>query len=322
MKSAPLLPFAMAVFAVPALRAAEPDAAADPSKVDADYAIQGEYEGELDGRKRGVQVVALGDGAFDIVGYRGGLPGAGWDGDLDGVVRGTGQRDGKTAVFRAEGYTAAVENGAMKVRDATTELGILKRVERTSPTLGAKPPPGAVVLFDGTNTDAWKTARMTPDGLLMQGAITKQQFQDFTVHVEFRTSYQPKARGQGRGNSGVYAQGRYEVQVLDSFGLKGEHNECGGIYSVRAPDVNMCLPPLQWQTYDIEFTAARFDAAGKKMKNARLTVKHNGVLVHSAAEADHSTAAAEFPEGPAPGPITLQDHGNPVRYRNVWVVAK
>ena len=322
MKSGQSFLLAAALVPVLAARAAEPDAAADPAKADADFAIQGEYEGRLDDQKCGVHVVALGDGKFDIVGYHGGLPGAGWDGNRDTLVRGTGQRDGRTAVFHAGRFTATIEDGAMKVRDANADLGILKRIERTSPTLGTKPPEGAVVLFDGTKTDAWKKARMTPEGLLMQGATSNQQFGDFTAHVEFRTPFQPKARGQGRGNSGFYAQGRYEVQVLDSFGLKGEHNECGGIYSVRAPDVNMCLPPLQWQTFDVEFTAARFDPAGKKTKNARLTVKHNGVVVHNDAEADHSTAAAEFPEGPSPGPVVLQDHGNPVRYRNVWIVTR
>jgi hypothetical protein len=131
----------------------------------------------------------------------------------------------------------------------------------------------------------------------------------------------PKARGQGRANSGVYCQGRYEVQVLDSFGLEGKDNECGGIYTLHAPKVNMCYPPPQWQTYDIDFTAPRF-ADGKKTENARITVKHNGVLIQDNVDVKHDTAGNVVPEGPGPGPLHLQNHGNPVFYRNIWLVEK
>jgi hypothetical protein len=117
-------------------------------------------------------------------------------------------------------------------------------------------------------------------------------------------------------------QGRYEVQILDSFGLSGEHNECGGIYSVKKPDVNMCLPPLSWQTYDIDFTAAKFDAAGKKLANARMTVKHNGTLIHKDVEVPKRTTASPLAEGRENGPIYIQNHGNPLRYRNIWVIPK
>ena len=133
--------------------------------------------------------------------------------------------------------------------------------------------------------------------------------------------FKPLGRGQDRGNSGVYLQDRYEVQVLDSFGLKGENNECGGIYTKAKPAVNMCFPPLVWQTYDIDFEAAKFDADGKKTKNAVATVKHNGVIIHDNFEIDGSTGGGK-PEGPTPGPIQLQGHGNPVFYRNIWVVER
>ncbi len=110
--------------------------------------------------------------------------------------------------------------------------------------------------------------------------------------------------------------------MLDSFGLAGKHNECGGIYEIRDPSVNMCFPPLQWQTYDVDFTAAKFDDSGKKTANVRMTVLHNGVRIHDNIEVPRSTRAAPLAEGPEPGFIHLQNHGNPVRYRNIWVVEK
>jgi hypothetical protein len=143
--------------------------------------------------------------------------------------------------------------------------------------------------------------------------------EDFRLHLEFRLPFMPYATGQGRGNSGVYIQRRYEVQILDSFGLEGVANECGGLYRQQPPDVNMCLPPLTWQTYDIWFTAARFDGEGNKTANARITVLHNGVPIHNDYEVVAKTGAGR-PEAPEPMPILLQDHGNPVRFQNVWIV--
>ena len=140
---------------------------------------------------------------------------------------------------------------------------------------------------------------MTDDKLLMQGVTSKQKFQDCTVHLEFQLSYMPYARGQGRANSGCYLQSRYEVQILDSFGLDGKNNECGGLYTIKDPDVNMCLPPLVWQTYDIDYTAAKFDG-DKKTTNARITVKHNGVTVQDNVELPKATTAAPLKEGPEP----------------------
>jgi len=150
--------------------------------------------------------------------------------------------------------------------------------------------------------------------------VTKGKFKDFQLHVEFRTPFMPAARGQGRGNSGVYLQGRYEIQVLDSYGLDGRDNECGGIYQVGAPMVNMCLPPLQWQTYDITFRAPRFDASGNKTEDAVVTVVHNGVTIHDRRKLPGPTGGAMDDRISEPGGIYLQDHGNPVRFRNIWLV--
>jgi hypothetical protein len=118
----------------------------------------------------------------------------------------------------------------------------------------------------------------------------------------------------------VYLQGRYEVQVLDSYGLEGKDNECGGIYKVGAPIVNMCAPPMQWQTYDITFYAPRFDNAGKKTKDAYVTVVHNGVTIHDEKIIPKLTGGALDGNVAEPGGIYLQDHSNPVQFRNIWLV--
>jgi hypothetical protein len=150
--------------------------------------------------------------------------------------------------------------------------------------------------------------------------VSKEVFGDHQIHLEFRTPFMPEARGQSRGNSGVYIQGRYEVQILDSYGLEGLDNECGGIYRVSRPRVNMCAPPLQWQSYDIDFRAPRFDAQGNKTANARVTVSHNGVPIHEDLEIPGQTGGGDASNFDKPGPLLLQDHGNPVQFRNVWVL--
>ncbi len=149
--------------------------------------------------------------------------------------------------------------------------------------------------------------------------VTRKKFTDFKLHIEFRTPFMPEARGQGRGNSGVYLQGRYEVQVLDSYGLEGKDNECGGIYKVGKPLVNMCLPPMQWQTYDIEFHAPKFEN-GQKKEQARITVRHNGVVIHDDIPIPGPTGGALDGNESQPGGVYLQDHGNKVQFRNIWLV--
>jgi hypothetical protein len=286
-------------------------------QVDADYAIQGEYTGNMGGAKAGVQVVALGGGKFDLVLYRGGLPGDGWSGKQAETDRGNAETaDGKVTITLA-GQSGSIAGGKLLLGTDT-----LERTERKSPTQDAKPPDGAIVLFDGSNTDAWEGAGMDANKLLKEGQATRQKFQSYTLHLEFLLPYKPAARGQERGNSGLYNQGRYEVQMLDSFGLEGKDHECGGIYTIKAPTLNMCFPPLQWQTYDIDYTAAKFDAAGKKTAHAKVTVKHNGTVIHKDVELTKATTASPDGEGPEPGPLHLQNHGNPVRYRNIWIVEK
>lgn len=299
-------------------------AVTDLGQVDDDYAYQGEYAGSICEPRcgwtwSGLQVIARGDGRFDAVLYRGGLPGAGWDRQTKRML--AGELRDEILVLNAEDGWSVIADGQMAAvysQDAR-QRGRLSKWQRLSPTLGAVPPRGAVVLFDGTSADQFNGTKVTPDGLLEVGGTTKVSVHDFRLHLEFRLPYMPYATGQGRGNSGVYIQQRYEVQILDSFGLEGVANECGGLYKQQAPDVNMCLPPLVWQTYDIWFTAARFDDAGHKIANARITVLHNGVAVHHCREIVSKTGAGK-PESPEPLPILLQNHGNPVHFRNLWIV--
>jgi len=199
----------------------------------------------------------------------------------------------------------------------------LAKVVRQSPTLGAKPPKGAIVLFDGSNKDAFEGGRLDAKSKLLNtdgnDIRTKRKFNNYTLHIEFMLPFRPEARGQGRGNSGFYQVDHYEVQVLDSFALEGLNNECGGVYTKANPLVNMCLPPLTWQTYDVTFRSA-VATNGEKTANAVMTLKHNGVIVHDNLVIDGKTGGSrKDPEG-TPGPIKLQGHGNPLQYRNIWVL--
>lgn len=292
----------------------------DPEKGGVAYELQGEYEGEVAGEQYGAHVIALGKGAVRGLGYPGGLPGQGWTKEEPHSME--GKIEGDSVKIEADEFAISVTANQLEVVDLDGNLmGTLKKVHRKSKTLGAKPPKSAIVLFDGTSTEHWNKAKLV-DGKYLgaTGCYTKEKFGDHVLHLEFRTPFMPESNGQARGNSGVYMQSRYELQVLDSFGLEGLDNECGGIYQVARPKVNMCYPPLAWQTYDIEFTSAKWED-GKKTKTARVTIKHNGVVIHDNLELPKHTPGRDK-EGPGPAPLFLQDHGNPVVYRNIWVVKK
>jgi len=200
----------------------------------------------------------------------------------------------------------------------------MQKVFKASPTLGATPPEGAIVLFDGTSLDAWTLRPGNPHGGSMHivsrnTMVSKQEVGDHKLHIEFRTPYMPGDRGQGRGNSGVYVLGRYEIQVLDSYGDDPADNLCGGIYRIATPAANACLPPGEWQTYDVTFHAARFNEAGEKTQNAEITVLHNGILIHDAVSLPRATPGGVSDKETETGPLLLQDHGDAVEYRNIWV---
>ncbi|MZD03503.1 DUF1080 domain-containing protein [Streptomyces sp. SID5785] len=194
-------------------------------------------------------------------------------------------------------------------------------------------PHGApVTLFDGTaasqsqwqhtdgRTAQWPLADERSMEVCCGDLRTKEAYQDFSLHVEFRVPLLPDdVTGQNRGNSGVYLQERYEVQILDSYGdTTLDNNEAGAIYLQKAPDVNAATAPETWQTYDITFRAARFDADGAKTADARVTVVWNGKKVHDDVAIDGPTGSGA-PEGPAAGAVRLQDHGNKVRFRNLRI---
>jgi hypothetical protein len=246
----------------------------------------------------------------------------GWSGQIDGnQLKGTGLFNGKPVAFE------------------------LAKTTRLSHRLGAKPPPGAIVLFDTNGLRQWE-----PDG---RGGIQEIQWQqiddylrtwpplpahafgpsirarkvfpDFQLHLEFRLPLIAAATGQRRANSGVIIDEFefYEVQILDSYGLVGYWDDCGAIYTKEAPKVNMCAPPGQWQSYDIEYHAPKFDGSGKLLSKARITVDLNGKLIHKDVDLPYSDKALEArrqkPDSRKPGRITLQHHGDPVDFRNVWL---
>jgi hypothetical protein len=190
-------------------------------------------------------------------------------------------------------------------------------------------PADAIVLFDGKDLSQWQHGDGDPaswkieDGYAITQKAdirTKQVFGDCQLHVEFWLPLMAEARGQARSNSGVFFMGfTYEIQVLDSYELDSQNNDCGAMYSIHPPLVNACRPPETWQTYDAVFHAPRFDADGAKIANARITLLQNGVLIHDNIDIPYPTPDHSFSEPAEPGPIQLQYHGNDVRFRNVWV---
>lgn len=302
--------------------------------------LQGNWEGKFthkDWKDKPVsaKLVAQGKGGYRLILAVPGADGKAVETAIMGTTEdGKGEFEGKIDLGAGElDLKAKLKNaklsGKISGKDAPGAFE-MAHVEKKSPTLGAKPPAGAKILLDGANTDAWTltdTAKGTMWALVDGGAMevrksslmTKDAFGDQRLHLEFRTPLMADKRGQARGNSGVYIQGRYEVQVLDSFGLRTADNECGGIYKKAVPKVNACLPPTEWQTYDITFHAPKFDDGGKKVKNAFITVELNGIVIHDNVELDGTTPGGISGDEAKAGPLLLQDHSNKVQYRNIWI---
>jgi hypothetical protein len=240
-------------------------------------------------------------------------------------------------LFSAAALLMALTTSAALVQDPFGDISDLKLAKPEdkvdAPTTPA--PKGAVTLFDGKSLDNW-TSRNGKDAAawkVLDGGIlevksptsdinTKEKFTGrFKLHVEFRVGYQPKAKGQRRGNSGVYLQGRYEVQILDSYGARGgQKDDCGALYSIAAPTMNVCKAPTVWQSYDIEFTAPKC-ADGKKVAPAVATVYHNGIKIHDNVKLTTDNTLRGLGGDPcSPGPILLQENGCPVQFRNIWLL--
>lgn len=226
------------------------------------------------------------------------------------------------------GYTDTpfLPGGQWRVHDAQRPPPPIVRSESN-----ASAPSDAVVLFDGSDLSAWTSGGDDARWAIVDGAAqvngtgdieTREHFGDIQLHIEWATPSDTSSQSQGRGNSGVFLMGRYEVQVLDSFENRTyADGQAASMYGQYPPSVNVCRAPGLWQSYDILFRAPRFDG-DDLLSPAQLTVLHNGVVVHLAREFLGKTShkkLASYESHPATGPIKLQDHGNPVRFRNIWV---
>lgn len=260
----------------------------------------GEYKG-VDGQTF-YQVTLLKNGQYLVTSYIGGLPGRGW---VPGKTKTSSER--------------------VDQKDLDTKLLGSKKIHYQSPSMGKKAPATATIVMPSGFTKV-------ENGLLLAGGKTNKDVGSFKMHLEFLLPFKPTVNpsNQDKGNSGIYIYNNYEVQVLDTFALDYSAKAhpikleskmtqwCGCLYKMKMADLNMSLPPLVWQTYDIEFTAPEFKD-GKKIKNAILTVFHNGVKIHDKVELESGTGMGAKRKQLARGPILFQNHGNPTVYRNVWI---
>jgi len=252
---------------------------------------------------------------------------------------------GTWRLFREYGNGDFGDDGAHDLDMAAWALGVAEHPVRITAHGSNVKPPGYREFPDNMNVsfefadgrvliyEEWRDGQIIDDRLLDVGTTSKRNFGSVLIHLEFCCPFMPTARGMQRGNSGIYVKAKWEVQIIDSFAWHHENRKferlskfgrCGGINEMVGPRINMSFPPLTWQTYDIEFTMAKFDDSGKKIAPAMMTVLHNGVVIHDKyvlPPAPPEEADSQSKER-AKGPIFLQDHGNPVRYRNIWVVER
>jgi hypothetical protein len=317
----------------PAAKAAPANAEAAKPPADSGDGIQGEYAGTFT-RPAGIplkadaKIVAEGGGSYKVIliwSEEGKTNRMWWSARTEGnkVLM-----DGKSETTEMSGSIADKKLTA-EIKGSASGKFSLTYALRHSPTEGDAPPPGAVVLLPyaegkATSTAEWTNAtwKTLTDGSMIVGKdnnSSKISFGDCRVHVEFYIPFEADKRGQDRGNSGVYLESRYEIQILDSFGLEAKNNECGAIYGVAAPRTNACYPPGQWQTFDIVFRAPRVDR-DKVLRPAVITVRHNGVKIHDIVKVSTTTTAGVAGPPAETAPLMLQDHGHAVRFRNIWVL--
>ena len=335
----------------------------DAQTIGVELKLQGEYVGKDRDKQVGIQVVARGDKSFHALVLEGGLPGDGWDGGRYGLLESGPLSDAKVE-FRSprdDGANGNLDENGLTFKRGTQKI-LLKRVERKSPTLGKQPPEGAIVLFGGPkpNVDAFEerkdiegmTVPLMFDGNLMAGAVTKQKFREYTMHVEFMTGWEPQNIPWRRADAGIYMLARYEVAIGDSFGFdfdlsgavspnrpklvddksktskfppaknKSDPRVCGSVFTYPSKVPNSCLPPLVWQTLDIDFKAPRFDDNGKKTSKAVISVKLNGYQTVDKLEVNGPTPHGFKGPETADGPIWFEAFGRRVLYRNIWLVAQ
>lgn len=246
-----------------------------------------------------IQATLLKDGDFLVATYQNGLPGAGWD-------------------------QSAIKSDKLNPEALKALLKGYTKTERTSPTMGKSAPANAILTFPSDLTNV-------SDGLLLAGGKTAKDLGSFHMHLEFMQPFKPgrNPSNQDRGNSGIYIFDNYEIQIIDTFALDLDTGNnaiatesantqwCGALYKMKRPDVHMAYPPLRWQTFDIDFQAPEIDG-GKKVRNARITVVHNGIKIHDNIELKTGTGAGAKRKQLAQGPIYFQDHKNPIIFRNIW----
>lgn len=248
-------------------------------------------------------------------------------------------------------FDAEVEKGKLdaKYSNGNSFKGTieLQRIEKKVEEVGTKPLPGSVVLLDGKSLEHWVTPDDPAIGWKLENGVlsspqsdvalpsteghlvSKSQFNDAQIHVEFRVPYLPEQRGQARGQGGIYLQGRYELQIVDSFGFPrskdaadefSDHDALGAIFQQRAPTEQPALPPGEWQAFDITFLAAKRDAAGKVTRPAEVTVLLNGVQIHDRVPLLKPTEGAPLQDDSTRAGLILQNGGQRVEYRNIWFV--
>ena len=308
-----------------------------------DFQIQGEYVWYAGGKVFACQCIANGDGKFTVVGFPGGFPGMGWHAK-EARIYYEGGIEGNEVILRPTKMDLEGQNNLPMMeshKDDITKIDlagttmtfcvpgkpdrIAKKFVRPNDRVGVVED-GAVILYDGTakdktNTDNIASYRKINEetGAMFAEFVTKEleKGKECLVHVEFMLSFMPRAKGQARSNSGVYLYEAYECQVLDSFGLRGENNECGGFYQQKRPLANAVQSPLTWQAYDFHIIPAKYEN-GKKVANAKVDVALNGILIHDGLEISGHTPGRKAEADEARG-IYFQGHGNNVQYRNIWV---